>query len=221
MRGLVRLYPRAWRERYGAEFAELISNLARERSRAGRLWLAVDVVRGALDAQWQRRPNMRIDPAVRRGFVDGLVIAVVLATLLVLGNVVFPAGPNESDDDPEYLVQLAAAYLIVTALLIAIGARGRRRSDRPWAGAKAGGVAGLVMILVVLVTIIVVDNAFFSIVSQQHDKRMAFAASGWSSMRAFVNFQILTGALVMTPVATVVGGLLGSLGGAVFRPRSA
>jgi hypothetical protein len=158
---------------------------------------------------------------VRRGFVDGLVIAVVLATLLVLGNVVFPAGPNESDDDPEYLVQLAAAYLIVTALLIAIGARGRRRSDRPWAGAKAGGVAGLVMILVVLVTIIVVDNAFFSIVSQQHDKRMAFAASGWSSMRAFVNFQILTGALVMTPVATVVGGLLGSLGGAVFRPRSA
>src|ERR1041384_4465030 len=37
-------YPRAWRERYGDEFAELLSQ---ERIRLG---LVIDVVRGALDA---------------------------------------------------------------------------------------------------------------------------------------------------------------------------
>lgn len=43
--GLLRLYPRAWRERYGDEFAELLS--ARPPSLGDRL----DIVRGALDAR--------------------------------------------------------------------------------------------------------------------------------------------------------------------------
>jgi hypothetical protein len=216
MRRLIALYPKAWRDRYGEELTEL----AHDRSRLGRLATAVDLVRGAFDAHLQR-----LDPAVRRGAADGAVVAAMAALVLFLSNVVFPAGPDESDNDPEYLVQIFGAYLLLTVLFVAIGARARREADRryrgggqvDWAGAKAGAAAGLVLGVAVLVTALVIDNAFFSIVSQQHDKRMAFARSGWSSMRAFVNFQVLGGALVVLPAGTFVGGALGAVGGLLAR----
>jgi hypothetical protein len=221
---LIALYPRNWRARYQDEFDELVEALAAERRghpRLARWWLAVDMVRGAFDAHLRWRPETKpstVDPALRRGLFDGLMIAVVIATGLVLTNVVFPPGPNESDDDPEYLVQLAAAYLLLAVLLVVIGVRARRRSANPWAGALGGGVAGLVMAVVVAVATTVIDNAFFDIVSQQHDKRVAFEASGWSSMRAFINFQLVRGIPVVFGAGTLIGGLLGSLGGAIAGP---
>ena len=50
MKGLVRLYPRAWRERYGAEFGEI---LADKRPSIG---LIVDVIAGAIDARVSPQP---------------------------------------------------------------------------------------------------------------------------------------------------------------------
>jgi hypothetical protein len=44
MNGLVRLYPRAWRDRYEAEFVDLLEQ------RPGSIGVTIDVVRGALDA---------------------------------------------------------------------------------------------------------------------------------------------------------------------------
>jgi hypothetical protein len=46
--GLLRLYPRAWRERYGEEFAELLA------AHQASLWTLVDVLLGALDAHLHR-----------------------------------------------------------------------------------------------------------------------------------------------------------------------
>jgi hypothetical protein len=161
------------------------------------------------------------DPAVRRGVLDGFAVGALMAIVLFLSNVVFPSGPNESDDDPEYLVQIAIAYVLVAAALVVIGVRARHRLDTEWAGAKGGAAAGLVMALIVFVTAAVLDNAFFAIVSQQHDKRMAFERSGWTSMRAYLNYQNVIGALVVLPGATFVGGLLGALGGVLGgRSRS-
>jgi hypothetical protein len=64
-----------------------------------------------------------------------------------------------------------------------------------------------------------VNNLFLSIVSQQHDKRVAFAASGWTSMRAYLTVAQLRGGLFLVPVLAVVGAALGLLGGVVFGPR--
>ena len=219
---LVRLYPPRWRRRYADEYLDLILSLADGRGRLARGRLAVNVIRGAVDAHlfWRSgMPRSTVDPAVRRGALDGLLIAGVMAVVVVLTVVVFPSGPNESDSDPEYLITLLAGYLLLAVLFVAIGARGRRRSGHPWSGALAGAAAGLVIVLSVIVIYSVVNNVFFSIVSQQHDKRIAFAASGWSSMRAWVNVQLLTGAFVVVPAAVIIGGLLGGLGGALFPPR--
>lgn len=215
---LITLYPRAWRERYGDELTELVAAMAGDHpSRYGRLRLAADLVRGAYDAHLQHsRSDM--NPALRRGIIDGLAISAVLATVLVLSNVVFPAGPTESDNDPEYLVQIFGAYLVIAALLALIGARARRRWDSEKAGVLAGAAAGLVMALALLVTSLVIDNAWLSIVSQQHDKKVAFEASGWTSMRAYLNVRTLLGALVVVPFATFVGGFLGAVGGRFWKP---
>ena len=159
------------------------------------------------------------DAALRRGIYDGLIIAAVLTVLVVLTNVVFPPDPAESDSDPEYVAQIGAVYLVMALLLVVIGARARRRSDGFWSGAKGGAAAGLVLAIAVTLIFLIVNNLFLDLVSQQHDKRVAFAASGWSSMRAYVSVQQLVGALFLIPAGTIVGAGLGLLGGAVFRPR--
>jgi hypothetical protein len=222
MTRLVRLYPHWWRERYADEFVDLVATMRAERGRLGRLWLAVDVSRGAVDARLQRRPDVRTlmsDTAVRRGVFAGLATSAVMTVALLLSNLVFRQGPNESDSDPEYLVLLAAGYLLLLVLFLAIGGFAGRWSGSALAGAKGGAAAGLVIALVAFAVSIAIDNAFLHIVSQQHDKRMAFASSGMSSMRLFLNLQNLTGLFVVTPLATVIGAGLGALGAMVIRRR--
>jgi hypothetical protein len=218
MTRLVRLYPTWWRERYADEFVDLVTTLRAERGRVGRLWLAVDVARGAIDARLHRRPDMT-DSALRRGALAGLAISAVMVVVLVLSVVVFPAGPNESDNDPEYLIQLGAGYLLLLVLFLLIGGYAGRWSGSAADGAKGGAAAALVIVLVVLVAITTVDNVFLDVVSRQHDKRAAFAASGQSSMRTFLNLQKLMGLFVITPVATGLGAGLGALGGRLVRLR--
>jgi hypothetical protein len=216
---LVRLYPRGWRQRYGTEFTDLVASLRAERpDRLARARIAVDLTRGALDAHLYGRYGMRrrlFDAALRRGIFDGLLIAAVMAVVVVLAVVVFPAGPNESDSDPEYVVELLGGYLLLGALFVVIGMRGGGRAGSVWGGVRAGAAAGFVIAVLAIVDYLVVNNLFFSIVSQQHDKRVVFASSGWTDMRAWVNVQLLTGAVFAVPVATIVAGSLGALGAAV------
>jgi hypothetical protein len=213
---LVRLYPREWRDRYGDELDALVADL--EADGRGRLPLALDLVRGALKA-W-RYPMRRFlaDAALRRGVLDGLVIAAVGAVLIVLTNVVFPPGPAESDSDPEYLWQILTGYALVGLAFVFIGARGARRSRTPWGGFRAGAAAGLVVAILVVVEFLVVDNLFLGIVSRQHDKVVTFQASGWTSMRAWVTVQLLRGLPFIVPFGTLVAGTLGFFGG-VLRTR--
>lgn len=153
------------------------------------------------------------DVALRRGSYDGLMVAGFLAIVAFLTNVVFPGGPNDSDSDPDSVAMIGGAYLLIAVLLVAIGARGHRRANTPYAGAKAGAIAGFVIATLVMATFLVIDNLFFGTISQQHDKVVAFANSGSPSMRTFVNVSLLQGAAFLIPTLTVVGGLLGFLGG--------
>jgi len=220
MTRLLGLYPRWWRERYGAEFTELVADMS---ASGHHLWLVMDITRGALDAHLRGRSGMRnyrADAALRRGTYDGVIIAGVLAVLVVAANVVFPSGPQESDGDPEYLLGYLAGATTMAIVLIAIGARARHRSDTTLAGAKGGAAAGFVIAVLVTLTFLAVNNLFLDIVAQQHDKRVAFADSGWSSMRAYLNLTQLHGALFLIPGASLTGAVLGFLGGSMLRPRS-
>jgi hypothetical protein len=216
---LIGLYPRGWRERYGEEFSELVDDVAAGRSR---WFIAWDIGRAAVDAHLRGRYGVRrflTDQAVRRGVYDGLIVSALIAVLVVVTNVVFPGGPDESDADPEYVIQYLITLACLAGLLIAIGARGRRRGDGLAGGVKAGGAAGGLIAAMVTLTFLAVNNVFLDIVSRQHDKRVAFAASGWSSMRAYLTVTQLGGALVLIPLLAFVGAVLGLFGAALFRPR--
>jgi hypothetical protein len=223
MNRMLWLYPRWWRHRYGEEFTALLEDLSGRRSR----WrLFIDVAAGALDAHLERVAMKRLftDPAVRRGIYDGLIISAVTAVLVVLTNVVFPQGPTESDSDPEYLWQLFAAFGVLCLLFVAIGFRGRRRGRTLAAGVRAGVAAGVVVAFAVTAIFVAVNNAFLGIVSQQHDKRVAFAASGWGSMRAYLTVVQLEGLLILIPMGALAGIVLGLIGASLAgrgaaRPR--
>jgi hypothetical protein len=159
------------------------------------------------------------DPAVRRGIWDGLIVSGLTAIVVVLTVVVFPSGPDESDGDPEYLWQLGAAVLVLAVLFVAIGYRGRRRATGVSGGPKAGAAAGAIFAVMVTLIFLTVNNIFFDIVRQQHDKRVAFAASGWSSMRAYVNVQQVEGLSVLIPMGIVAGVVLGLIGAAIAGAR--
>ena len=172
---------------------------------------------GAWDAHRRRGSDVFRYPAVRRGIYDGLIISAALAVLILLTTVVFPSGPDESDDDPEYRVQWFITVGLLAILLVAIGARGRRRQpELRLSAAVAGASAGVVLAAAITLIFLLVNNIWFGIVSQQHDKRVAFASSGWSSMRSYINVAQLRGGLFLLVALGLVGALLGLLGGAVF-----
>jgi hypothetical protein len=166
------------------------------------------------------------DPAIHRGWLDGLMVSGLIAVLVVLTNVVFPGGPQESDADPEYVVQYLITLAVLAGLLTVIGARGRRRAgaaaapDGLLAGVKAGATAGAVIAAMITLTFLAVNNLFLDIVSRQHDKRVAFAASGWTSMRAYLTVTQLQGALFLIPALAAAGAALGLLGAAILRRRT-
>jgi hypothetical protein len=159
------------------------------------------------------------DAATKRGLTDGATIAIILAVLAFLTNVVFPGGPNSSDGDPLNVAAILAGYMLIAAALIAVGFRGARRIDHLSGGVKAGASAGLVVVLGVFVTFLVIDNVFFDVVSRQLDKQVAFAHSGSTSMRAFINTQLLVGGSFMVVVGLIAGGILGLLGATISTPR--
>jgi hypothetical protein len=132
------------------------------------------------------------DPALRRGLFDGLLVSGLIAVL--------------------------------AGLLVMIGARGQRRAGPAagtglLAGVKAGATAGAVIAAMITLTFLAVNNLFLDIVSRQHDKRVAFAASGSTSMRAYLTVTQLRGALFLIPVLAVIGAVLGLLGAAIFQRR--
>lgn len=135
MRWLIRLYPRAWRRRYGEEFALLLAQRPRT------VATALDVVRGALDAQrlYRRREasmytwRWRATPAVA-----GLLILLLGAALMrgplarlvpwvagCLGCGAFFAHPGLADRPPSPILGVPEVLLLasVTAVVLLVPTR--------------------------------------------------------------------------------------------------
>ncbi len=119
MRRLVALYPRAWRDRYAAEFDDLLAD------RPATLRDQVDIARGAIDA-WihpqvvgHRVDAAKAGPGGRRTFGS--------ATLIVGGGLLILAGVGmysaRVDPDLHYkLVDVPILVLILGMVLVAVAA---------------------------------------------------------------------------------------------------
>jgi hypothetical protein len=211
------LFPAWWQQRYRAEFVDMIHALLAG-GRRDTLSLALDIVVGALDARlWARPASPPAFPVVRRAAYDGLGVSALTAVVIVLSNVAFPATFDDNAGGPWNLIITVVAYLGGLGLLIAIGARGARRSATRYAGFKAGATAGFVIGTVAILTFFAVDNLFLGTVSQQPEKIITFAASGQSSMRAFINLDLMHASLFMILEWTSIGAMFGFLGSRLVR----
>ena len=150
MSTLLRLYPRAWLVRYGAELEDLTS------SRPLGLGGSFDLLRGALDAH--RHPELvdpsaapRPTPVSRQRFEDLRVArrlgtaSLVGAAVWVVGWFVALNGPMVSDGAGTYRDGSAAAPLILLAMsLLAAGLLGHLiRLSRRARFARAGAAVAL------------------------------------------------------------------------------
>ncbi|HEV2238308.1 MAG TPA: hypothetical protein VGR57_16720, partial [Ktedonobacterales bacterium] len=144
------------------------------------------------------------------------VIGALLSTGVVLTNVVFPS-PNESDN--EYTSWYVVAYLALFALFGVGGIIASRRANPARTGAVGGAVTALIVVGMTLLTFVVVDNVFLSIVSQQVDKISAFHnQTTYTNMRDFINSGLLLGLPIALGFGALMGGALGAAGGvARFR----
>jgi hypothetical protein len=214
MKGLLRLYPAWWRDRYGTEMAALLDDL----SRRDRIATVADLLRGAFDARFalakESGMSSPIGRSVRTSILFALAVWVALSVDIVLTNVVFP---SRNDDDA---LDVVLAYLVVFAVLAAVGFVATRRGTAMTGVAISGAVAGAVIGLLTIGTFLIVDNVWLDIVSQQQTKIDGLARSGGGSMRAYINSGLLGAAVGLPLMLAAFGTVLALAGGGIAQWRS-
>lgn len=155
MNAIVRLYPRAWRARYGEELDDLAS-----RTDLGMLG-SIDLLRGALDAH--RHPELIVAapteavavaaaPVSRRRYEDLKTArgfgraAWVGAGLWLLGFFLAMNGPVASDLDGNYRDgAMGAPFIVLALILLSVGLAGQlmRLPRGHWVGRAGAGLAML------------------------------------------------------------------------------
>lgn len=206
MKGMLRLYPQWWRDRYGVEMAALLDDLPRRARPAA----YADLLRGALDARFALAKESGMATPTGRSIRLALLFAVglwiALSIDILLTNVVFP----EPEGDNAFVLLLD--YLVVFAVFAAVGFLAARRGTSTPGIAVAGAIAGAAVGLLTVGTFFVVDNVWLDVVSQQQSKIEGLARSGGHSMRAFINAG-LAGAAVALPLLLAVLGTVLALAG--------
>jgi hypothetical protein len=103
------------------------------------------------------------------------------------------------------------------------GYRAARHHGRTWDGIVAAATLALVSFTVLSMMNLVRVNLFLDDIAGRLDwqNMMArFQTSGFDNLRAFVNYDYLSGAWFKVLVASVIGGMTGLVGGLVGRLRS-
>jgi hypothetical protein len=186
------------------------AELACSTSRAERARLALAAARIVLLAPPCSSAGLReYARAAGRSAVLALIAYVPIGLVLFLLNVVLPSA--------QVTVPAVLGYGYPLLVLLAAGARARRASARTGAPIVAGLAAGLMLAILAVATIAVIDNAFFSIISQQPDNIEKFRASGMTSMQAYLNSGLESTTPVLIIILAIAGAVFGPLGPVLAR----
>jgi hypothetical protein len=186
------------------------AELACSTSRAERTRLALAAVRIVLLAPPGFATGLReYAGAAGRSAVLGLIAYLPIGLVLCLINVVLASS--------QVVVPAVAGYGYPLLVLLTAGAWTRRASARTGAPIIGGLTVGLVLAILAVTTIAVLDNAFFSVISQQPDNIENFRASGMTSMRAYLNSNLESATPVVIIVAATAGAVFGPLGPVLAR----
>ena len=91
-------------------------------------------------------------------------------------------------------------------------------------GIRGGALTALLGMGLIIAMFALVDNIFLDTVSQQVDKIRGFEQSHDVSMRSYINWSLLEGAIFVVPVLGVVGAASGGFGGLlaarIYAPKT-
>ena len=148
----------------------------------------------------------------------GLWMGAFFAPLIVLLHV-FPS--NRSDD--EFGGVILSVHLAIFAYYGAAGFLSVRKSNHIRDGIRIGAVTAVIGPGLIIATFALLDNMFLETVSQQVDKIRGFQLhhSQFSSMRAYINWSHLEGAIFGLPVIGLIGAACGGLGGILAKNTGA
>jgi hypothetical protein len=148
-------------------------------------------------------------PTPVRLSVFGLALGAVSVVAIVWSQVIVPS--HESDD--EYAGWYLLGYLVLFAYFGLSGFLAARGGSTTGGAVLTGAVTAAVSVAIILVTFVVVDNLFLSVVMQQPDKAYGFARSGLTNPRDYVNQGQFMGIVTGLPTATAIGAACGLAGG--------
>jgi hypothetical protein len=135
-----------------------------------------------------------------------LLVAVVPALAFTLHDLVFQLPDNQHEASPGFFVT-AAVLLFVWALGGRLAARGARTIP---AAIVAGALNGVLSVVFLWLTFITLNNLFTDRMSYEPDRIRAFRASGYRTMRDYVNGSGLGPFPLLMGVAAL-SGMAGSL----------
>jgi hypothetical protein len=147
-----------------------------------------------------------------RAVSRSVIFAVIAYPPLGLGLYVFNVIIRSAQDTTAGILAMDG-YLLLT--LLTAGALARRASSRAGAPIVAGLAAGIVLAILGMATFAWLDNAFFSVISQQQEKIDSFRESGMSSMRGYLNSYLESTTPGVTLVLAFAGAFFAPIGAAL------
>jgi hypothetical protein len=181
------------------------AELASSTSRAERTRLVLAAMRIVVLAPPRLSAGLReYARAAGHAAVLALIAYVPIGLVLYLFTMVLPSA--------QVVIPGVLSYGYPLLVLLTAGARARRASATIGAPVIAGLTAGVMMAVLAVATVAVMDNAFFSIVSQQPDTVEKFRASGMASMHSYLNGGLESAAPVVIIVLAIAGAVFGPLG---------
>ena len=143
----------------------------------------------------------------------GVVVGVVFGSWNVFYSWLYPL----ADDTPAALL---AFYGLMFSVWAAVAFLATRRSGSAVTGVAAGGAVACATFCVYSLIVMLRVNLFLEEMTGRPDWQnlmSQFRASGDESLRTFVNTVYVSGAALKIGVASVIGGLMGTIGATFGR----
>jgi hypothetical protein len=145
----------------------------------------------------------------------GLIVGLVFGSVNLVFTWLYPL----DDDGPAALLRFYGPMFFVWALA---SFRAARRSGRLLSGVTTGMFVAFATFCVFDVLVLLRVNLFLNdLTGRAHWQNMVmrFRRSGFDSLRVFVNLEYIKGAPLKIGVASVIGMVMGAIGGSLGRLR--
>ena len=163
-------------------------------------------------AQWHEPDVLLITERgyqMKRFVILGLVVGVGFGLWDLIVTLLNPL----AEDDPSALLLFYGPMFAIWGLA---GFVASRRTGRIIDAVKVGAIVAFATFVVFDLAVIVRVNVFLDILTQRSDWQnllVRFQASGFKSLRAYANYEYITGSPFKILVATMIGAVMGLVGG--------